>query len=224
MTGEGELMNKTRQRQRTTRIFIESAAEIIRQEGFNALTVRKVADHAAYNSATIYNYFDNLEHLKSLTAMIFMKDYTDALDDCIKDCTNTYEINESVWTCFYRYSYRRPQIYQSIFGHPAHKKHNAFINDFYVLFPERLTVESQEVKGMLVEDNLFDRTMFLLRECAKEGYFNFEDLEEIYELLFFVYKGMLNKLLVCPECMTEDDFVSQAQNYTKKIFNGYKKS
>lgn len=217
-------MKKTRQRQRTTRIFIESAADIIRREGFEALTIRKVADEAAYNSATIYNYFDNLEHLKSLTALIFMKDYTDDLDNCIKDCTNAYEINEKVWLCFYKHSFRLPKVFHSIFGNSVNKKHNSYINDFYVLFPEHLSVESDNVKGMIVEENLFDRTMFLLKQCASEGFFEDNDLDEIYELLFFVYQGMLNKLLACPDCMTEEEFVLKAQSYNNKIFEGFKKT
>ncbi len=217
-------MKKTRQRQRTTRIFIESAADIILKEGFDALTIRKVADLAAYNSATIYNYFDNLEHLKSLSALIFMKDYTDSLDDCIKNCNNAYEINEAVWLCFYRHTYRRPQIFHSIFGKSVNKAHNSFINDFYILFPDHLNVQSTKVRGMIVEDNLFDRTMFLLKQCANEGYFKEEDLEALYELIFFVYQGMLNKLLSCPTCMTEDEFVETAKEYNQRLYDTYKKT
>ena len=217
-------MKKKRQRERTTRIFIESAAEIIRTEGIEALTIRKVADIAAYNSATLYNYFDNLEHLKSLTALTFIADYTSSLDDCIKDCKNAYEINEAVWLNFYRYTYRLPKIYHSIFGNSVSKSHNSYINEFYTLFPEHLADTSEKVKGMLVEENLLDRTMFLLNECAKEDYFATEDLEEIYELLFFIYQGMLNRLLTCEVCFTEDEFVEKARVYNNKIFMGYKKT
>jgi len=214
-------MKKIRQRQRTTRIFIESAVEIINNEGFDALTVRKVADHAAYNSATIYNYFDNLEHLKSMTAMMFMKDYTDELDACISPCKNSYEINEKVWSCFYKHTYRKPQIYQSIFGHGNNKKHTSYINEFYTLFPDHLYVASDSIKGMLVEENLFDRTMFLLKECSKDGYFKEDDLASIYEILFFIYKGMLNQLLNTDEIISEDDFVKKANEYNHRIFESY---
>lgn len=223
MDVEVNVMKKTRQRQRTKRIFIESAAEIIRKEGFDALTIRKVADHAAYNSATIYNYFDNLEHLKSLSALIFMKAYTDELDECIKNCKNSLEINEQVWLCFYKHSYLSPKIFHSIFGNSVNKKHASYINEFYVLFPDHLTVQSEQVRGMITEENLFDRTMFLLEECAEEGHFNEDDLEEIYELLFFVYQGMLNKLMASPDLLTQDEFVNKAEIYNKKIFNSYKK-
>lgn len=214
-------MKKLRQKQRTTRIFIEAAAEIIKNEGVDALTIRKVADEAAYNSATIYNYFNNLEHLKSLASLMFMKEYTDELDDCVSNAKNAYEINQLVWLCFYKHSFRMPKIYSAIFGNSANKEHNSYINDFYTLFPDHLTVKSPKVKGMIVEENLFDRTMFLLRGCADEGYFRYEDLEEIYELLFFVYQGMLNKLLFCPECLLEDEFIEKAEIYNNRVLKSY---
>lgn len=213
---------KLKQRQRTTRIFIEAAAEIINSEGIDALTIRKVADVAAYNSATLYNYFENLEHLKSLTALIFLSEYTKELDSCTKISNNSYELNENIWLLFYRHSYRRPKIYYSIFGTSFNKQHNAHIEEFYTLFPDMLDVQSEEVRGMLVGENLFDRTMYLLKNCANDGYFLEHDLEEIYELLFFVYQGMLNKLLHTDLSISEDEFVEKAQHYIHRIFESFK--
>ena len=214
-------MNKLIQRERTTRIFIEAAAEIVKQEGFDALTIRKVANFASYNSATLYNYFDNLEHLKSLCALIFIKGYTDELDSIVKDCKDAYQINEAVWLLFYKHSYRNPQIFHSIFGTSVNKEHNSHMQEFYKLFPDHLTVKSDKVRGMLVEENIFDRTMFLLKACAEEGFFKFEDLESIYELLFFIYQGLLNKVLLYPDSITEDEFIYKAKIYNQIIFDRY---
>lgn len=220
----GDIMKKKKQRERTTRIFIDSASQLIRNEGIEALTIRKVADIAAYNSATLYNYFDNLEHLKSLAALTFIEDYTNSLDECIKTCSNAYEINEVVWLNFYRHTFRRPKVFHSIFGKSVSKSHNSYINEFYTLYPELLNDVSEKVKGMLVEENLLDRTMYLLKECSKEGYFNEEDLEEIYELLFFIYQGMLNQILIGDVKFDEETFVKKAKIYNEKIFTAYKKT
>lgn len=43
--------------------FITSEDEIIKEEGIEKATVRNIASKAGYNSATIYNYFNDLEHL-----------------------------------------------------------------------------------------------------------------------------------------------------------------
>jgi len=48
----------TIKKRRVMTYFIEAANEIIKEEGINGITIRKVADKAGFNSATIYNYFE----------------------------------------------------------------------------------------------------------------------------------------------------------------------
>ena len=43
--------------------FIEATQELILDEGLEKLSIKKIAEKAGYNSATIYNYFENLEVL-----------------------------------------------------------------------------------------------------------------------------------------------------------------
>ena len=43
--------------------FIKSAQDIMTKEGMQGITLRKVADGAGYNNATLYNYFDDLDHV-----------------------------------------------------------------------------------------------------------------------------------------------------------------
>lgn len=51
------LDKKFKQRVRMIKYFIDATIEIIEKEGYEGVTIRKVADIAGYNSATIYNYF-----------------------------------------------------------------------------------------------------------------------------------------------------------------------
>jgi len=216
-------MKKEIQRKRTTRFFIDAAVSIIEEEGFDSITIRKVADKAGYNSATLYNYFSNLDHLKSLTALTFISDYTEALDTYVKDAKDAYGVNSLVWECFYRYSYRSPKIFFSIFGNYLDKEFNSHIKEFYDMYPERLASTPDSINGMLVEENIFDRSMFLLKKCSSEGFFKIEDLVAIDELVFFVYRGMMGKLLsAVGHFASEDDFVKKAMEYTNKIFVSYK--
>ena len=43
--------------------FIEATEKLIRSDGVEGLSIRKIASEAGYNSATLYNYFEDLEHL-----------------------------------------------------------------------------------------------------------------------------------------------------------------
>ena len=46
--------------------FIEATQELILKEGLENLSIKKIAEKAGYNSATIYNYFENLEVLNCM--------------------------------------------------------------------------------------------------------------------------------------------------------------
>ena len=95
--------------------FINAAAKIVEEEGIDAITVRKVADIAGYNSSTLYNYFQNLEHLVFLAAMKFIKDYTFDLPNYIEGAENSLERYIKIWECFCHYSFMRPEIYYTLF-------------------------------------------------------------------------------------------------------------
>ncbi len=57
------MTKKEMQRSRITRYFIESTISLIKSEGLENITTKKIGDHAGYSYATIYNYFENFNDL-----------------------------------------------------------------------------------------------------------------------------------------------------------------
>lgn len=55
--------NKQIQQDRMKKYFIDAAKKLIANYPRSELSVRKIAGDAGYSYATIYNYFDNLDHL-----------------------------------------------------------------------------------------------------------------------------------------------------------------
>lgn len=57
-------MNKKElQRSRIIKYFTESTISLIKSEGLESVTTKKIGDHAGYSYATIYNYFENFNDL-----------------------------------------------------------------------------------------------------------------------------------------------------------------
>lgn len=73
---EQSLENKKIQRRRMMSYFIEAAIGIIEQNGVEGLSLRKVAQAAGYNSATLYHYFKDIEHLSLMACMKYLRNYT----------------------------------------------------------------------------------------------------------------------------------------------------
>ena len=89
--------------------FIDAAKQILEEEGIEAVTARKVADIAGYNSATIYNYFENLDHLMFFASMKYLKDYVLDLPEFIKNATDPVDRYIKIWECFSAHSFKNPK-------------------------------------------------------------------------------------------------------------------
>ncbi|HAM62775.1 MAG TPA: hypothetical protein DCP62_03690 [Erysipelotrichaceae bacterium] len=59
--------------------FTEAAAEIIKTEGYNALTVRKVAERTEYSYPAMYHYFNDLDHLYALSKALLIRQTVDEI-------------------------------------------------------------------------------------------------------------------------------------------------
>ncbi len=175
--------------------FIDAAQQVIEEEGIDEVTVRKVADIAGFNSATLYNYFENIDHLLFFACMKYLKDYAYALPKYLDNEENALDRYLKIWECFIHYAFKKPKIYRILFFEEFKSSTKENIEEYYNLFPEDLTRESKVVTSMLLENNFIDRNKTILRECAKEGYILEEDVEEINELTIIIFKSLLNQLI-----------------------------
>ena len=204
-------------RKRTMMYFIDAADEIIREEGIEKITIRKVADRAGYNSATLYNYFENLDHLIFLAAMRYIKDYALALPDYLKDTKNAMDTFVKIWECFCHFSYKSPEIYYALFFANLDKDLESYVADYYDIFPEELVDPSNEVSTMLLKHNIYQRGMAIVGKCVEEGFIRDEDSESLNEMATFIYEAILSKVIRGK--MSHDEAVKKTIKYIKIIVN-----
>jgi len=203
--------------------FLEATKTIIETEGVSAVTIRKVASMAGFNSATVYNYFENLNHLIFFASLKYLKDYAEALPKYTANSKNSFENYISVWKCFSHYSYLRPEIYSLIFFSSfSHTTVNSSIKTYYSIFPEEIGEETKEFLPMLFEDNIHLRDYTVLKAAAAEGFFNEEDLPEINEMNILIYEGMLSRLLSGKNDYTVEVAVKKTLTYIERTLNSYR--
>lgn len=183
------------QRRRIMTYFINAASEIIEKEGIEKITIRKVADKAGYNSATLYNYFENLDHLIFLAAMRYIRDYALALPEYLKDTDNALDIFIKVWECFCHFSFKNPKIYYAIFFADLNNALEDYVLEYYKLFPEDLGHQRKNISTMLLKHNIYERGMTTVNRCIDEGFIREEDAEDLNEMATLLYKGMLVKVI-----------------------------
>ena len=213
--------HKLLKKNRMLRYFIDAASEIIEKDGVEAITVRKVADLAGYNSATLYNYFENLDHLISMASLKFMKAYTDDLHNYLKECPNSLCMVLKIWECFCYHSYASPKIYSYIFGKNVAKPFPNNTRQFYDIYPELLNSLPPDIREMLTQDDIYFRALILLKRCVKENFFREEDINEINEITLFIYQGILAEVLSSKFQGSVQDAVEKTLRYFRKIFKIY---
>jgi len=169
--------------QRIVKYFIDAAHDIIRQEGLDAVTIRKAADNAGYTSATLYNYFDNLQHLVFLATMTYLEKYNTALSGQLAKKTNSITRYMTVCKCFADYSFSEPVIYESLFFGHTHEKLEEYTQQYYDLFPEKIVKDWPSPLNRIYDMNsIHSRSFKMLGDCVKDGYLSQENAQDYNEI------------------------------------------
>lgn len=213
------LSNKEIQRKRIMSYFIDATDELIDEEGIEGVTLRKVADRAGYNSATLYNYFENLDHLIFYAAMNHIKDYANALNSYLKDAKNAMDIFLKVWECFCDYAFDKPEIYNAIFFPNLEKHFEDYIAEYYRFFPEDMVSVDKNISTMLLKSDINKRGETTVFACVDEGYIRPENAQKLNDMTLLMFEGMLKRVL--RNKISYDDARNNTMDYIKFIVEGF---
>ena len=87
-------------KKRVMMYFIEATQELILNESIENLSIKKIADTAGYNTATIYNYFEDLEELILYSSIDYLKIYLKDLKSEINYNMKAIEMYETIYKVF----------------------------------------------------------------------------------------------------------------------------
>jgi AcrR family transcriptional regulator len=105
-----------RQKEETRANILKAAREIVKVEGWQGLSMRKIADKIEYTAPIIYEYFSNKEAiLQELTCKGFTllsKDLEAARNKGI----NPEEKLENMWMAYWDFAHKNKEMYQLMYG------------------------------------------------------------------------------------------------------------
>ena len=176
--------------------FITAADEIIENQGMEKATIRNIAKKAGYNSATIYNYFNDLEHLIFFTKISHLEVYKARLYNEIEDDLEPLEELKKVFRIFAEETFKNPNDFYDLFFSKYSLELNETVTLYHKIFPDRLNTKNDRLKKMLSRNNIYKRNMALVNNCIENGCFiNKKKAKKINELMILTYSGLLNKYL-----------------------------
>lgn len=207
---------------RIMKYFIEATMRIIKEEGLQAVTIRKVANLAGYTSATLYNYFDNLGHLIFLANMNYLEEYNNNLIECVSDCKNPIEVYMSVCKCFSLHAYDKPEIFELLFFSQNTEKYEEYTDQYYELYPEADNSKQPKVLDRMFHiNNLHSRSFTMLKECIDAGYIKKEKAEDFNDICLRFNKTILQD--VKEKALTKEEAVALTLKYYYQLFGFYLK-
>ncbi|MDB5126024.1 TetR/AcrR family transcriptional regulator [Mucilaginibacter sp.] len=105
-----------RLKEETRSNILSAALQIVKEDGWQALSMRKIADVIEYTAPIIYEYFANKEAiLLELTRKGFLllsKDLQEAKDKY----TSPADQLEAMWLAYWNFAFANKELYQVMFG------------------------------------------------------------------------------------------------------------
>ncbi len=160
------------QEQRKRGYFIEAAKGIIRKEGVESITVKKVADQAGFAPGTLYNYFADLNALFAYCAADF---WVECKDYVLKVAKNNKESRRKIINscrAYVEYFFNNPNVFKLI-----------FLEDFAEI--------PDEIKEKVYNPEVIFLLSRYLNEGVKDGLINGQDMNKIQNIIANFIHGIL---------------------------------
>lgn len=199
----------TLKRKRIMIYFIEATEKLIRQEGIAGLSIRRIADEAGYNSATIYNYFNDLDQLALFGSICCLREYVNMLEQELRPEEPAIDQYRAIYRCFNRCAFRSPEIYHNMFFGKYSDRLGSVLQLYYhELFPDELAHFSDRMQHMLVGGSMRERDRFTMDKMVQEGDISAEKADATLDLIValhqnFIYEATLNREDFDPEVHEE---------------------
>ena len=205
---------------RIIKVFVNSTIELMEKDGFENITVRKVAEISGYNPATIYNYFDNSRQLIFFASINFMKDYFKEIEQIIDNSNDPLDNYINLWETFCRFSFKNPKIYYSIFGENIEEQPTVLINKYFKLFPEDFKYNSSVYLPLLTDNEINESNITQpLVNCVENGYFTLEEAKKIDEVNMLYYHGMLSLIVNNRLSYTVEEAINKTMEHISQVIN-----
>lgn len=194
---EGNIVGFTDQRltlkqKRIMIYFVEAARMLIQTDGVDGLSIRKIAAEAGYNSATIYNYFRNLEHLTLFGSVCYMRDYVVKLSSALIPDMTSIDQYRTIYRCFNDIAFEYPEIFHNMFfGRYSAMLGEVLHTYYYELFPEELKGINKPMQEMLVAGSMKERDNITMKAMVEDGFVALEKAEVTLELITSVHQRFI---------------------------------
>lgn len=105
-----------RLKKETKENILNAAYHIVKEEGWNGLSMRKIADRIEYTAPVIYEYYSNKEAILQALTVKGFNSLDRELEKVEQEIEDPAEQLEAMWMRFWRFAFENRELYQVMFG------------------------------------------------------------------------------------------------------------
>jgi len=96
--------------------ILEAAFRIVKKEGWQALSMRKIAEEIEYTAPIIYEYFANKEAILSELNKKGFIQLAQEMREAADNADTPEDKMEAAWTAYWSFAFTEKELYQLMFG------------------------------------------------------------------------------------------------------------
>jgi AcrR family transcriptional regulator len=181
----GVAERKAREKEELRQLILDAARELFVREGYESVSMRKVADKIEYSPASIYTYFkDKDEILDCLCEETFAHLHAHKLAALQEMKGDPLDVLKKGMETYIRFGLQ----------HPDH-----YIVTFILRGPHHEKAEHCETRKVQAGQNCFGDMRNVVRRCMEEGRIKQGDVEETSQALWAGIHGLTALLITQPK-------------------------
>ena len=198
--------------------YILKTAEMIKRDGIENLSIRKIAKELCCSSASLYRYFSGLDELIYYAELGQLKAYIQSINESSLIWENVWDKYVGIWYCYAMEAFRKPISYNLLFLTKKDIELDKAIVEFYDMFPEEIRTSTPLFRTMLRNPDFLGRDYEVCKVCIKSGVISEEKAVVLNRMVCFLYMGYFKNLMdkgVREESL--DDYVWKFVEDTERI-------
>ena len=125
--------------------YVVQASRIIKKEGVEAISIRRIAAELGCSSASMYRYFQNLDELLFYAQLDALNEYILDLSKCEKDWNDIWDVHFGIWRSYAKEAFKKPQAFEAVFYRNINRDLGEALKEYYEMFPDAI------IEGLLIQ-------------------------------------------------------------------------
>jgi len=209
------------QRCRKMSYFIDAADQIISEKGIESLNIREVSDIAGFNSATLYGYFSNLDHLVYYTYIKHISGFVQLFKTSFEIDKNPSNSLEIALKEYCKFTYENPNVIYTFMFSPYSDNFKGILDDYAKIYDKKFKVPTDENGKPLFRNSIFDIIITKLEAFERDLNLDYKKIDEINSFIKTYFQGQLIRIMTYESDITIEEYVNRMISFINQMIWSY---